>query len=640
MTPLRTWPLLACQRKVQRWAGVPCGLPLPLLLSLRLLMPLLLSTATGCCAPEILRAEASWPEPSPVLAAPAKPCTCECGQTNNAMYDPEYFPTPTHVIQRMLEPYRRKTDVGRYDDSKLEGLTILDPSAGSGNLLAFVKELFHPTDCPKLHAIEVNPTMQPLLREQFTLVHDDFLTFQTDVRYDLILMNPPFSNGDAHLEKAWNILAHGDIVCLLNAETIRNPHSARRKHLVQLIADHGSVEYIGQAFKHASRSTDVEVALVRLSKQDEHEGFGFWEEEAFKPEEHDFDFSGESMGNMPAVNDRIAAMVQQYKQSQSAFVEYLKARKRLMYYATPLIDREVETLSGIIAEAVRGRTGKDCFNTFVNSLQRHTWDSIFNRTKINDLMSAGVRKDFDKLRQQQGGMPLTEANIHALLELLFTNRHTILQRCVEEAFDFLCAYHDGNKSHYEGWKTNDAYKVNRKVILPDWAVKYEKEWGSWGLSYYERDYKWTDVDRAVAMLEGKTLSSPTSLPHKQTRKVSSYSQSVEQQPLYTIRQALSDRFQELNENRREGKAKYTHYVDNVCESEYFHIKFWKKGTVHLVFKDEALWQRFNQQAAIGKKWLPMDPDHVPSPKADPADNRYAKRLEADNQENRKLMITA
>ncbi|HRH68889.1 MAG TPA: DUF4942 domain-containing protein [Flavobacteriales bacterium] len=554
------------------------------------------------------------------------------------MYDPEYFPTPSHVISKMLDPYREVVDVGRRDNSALENLTILDPSAGSGAILNFVAELIHGDEAPDLHAIEINPDMQPILREKYTLVHDDFLTFHSDVRYDLILMNPPFSNGDAHLEKAWNILQHGDIVCLLNAETIRNPHTIRRKWLVQLIADHGSVEYIGQAFQRSQRPTDVEVALVRLKKQDDHGGFDFWEKEDFQPEEQDFDFTGETLSNMPAVNDKIAAMVHQYKLSQGAFVEYLKARKRLMHYGSPLINRDVDSLSGIIAEAVRGRTGKDCFNTFVNSLQRHTWDSIFERTKINDLMSAGVRKDFDKMRKDQGGMPLTEANIHALLEMLFTNRHVILQKCVEEAFDLMTSYSDGNKSHWEGWKTNSAYKVNRKVIIPYGALSYEREYGTWRTSYSDSSWKWDDIDRACAMLEGKTLSSPTSLTHLQPKKARPYTTETERRSLVRVRVALSDRLDELNANRRE--VKYTHYVDNVCESEYFHIKFWKKGTLHIVFKEERMWQLFNQAAAAGKKWLPNNPDHVPTPKADPAEQRYAKKLEEDNAENRKLALTA
>jgi len=36
------------------------------------------------------------------------------------------------------------------------------------------------------------------------------------------------------------------------------------------------------------------------------------------------------------------------------------------------------------------------------------------------------------------------------------------------------------------------------------------------------------------------------------------------------------------------------------------IKFYKKGTIHLTFKDEALYQEFNYRACHAKKWLPND----------------------------------
>jgi predicted RNA methylase len=582
-------------------------------------------------------------KPLLLLSLTLAPLLCEgamvrASEEPRTMYDKEYFPTPSHVIEKMLAPYMTKIDVGRHSMERMDHMTVLDPSAGTGSILKYVHERFHHGSKPDLHAIEINPDMQATLREKFVLVHDDFLTFQTDVRYDLILMNPPFSNGDAHLEHAWNIMQHGDIVCLLNAETIRNPHTQRRQWLVQLIEDHGSVEYIGQAFRHSQRPTDVVVALVRLTKHDEADRFTFWENEEFQPEERDFSFSEESMSNMPAVNDRIAAMVHQYQLSQKSFVEYMKSYRRMMHHAGSLVgDRSLKEL---MASSVESGTGKACFNTFVTGLQREAWDQIFQRTKINDLMTRGVRADFDKMRKSQGGMPLTEANIHSLLQLLFLNRETILQRCVEEAFDHMCAYHDGNKSGWEGWRTNNAFKVNRKVIMPDWAVKYDKEYGTWGTSYCgDTHQKWDDIDRAMAMLEGKTLSSPSSLPHRQQRKKRSYSQDMEAQPVYSIFSALNDRFSELNENRRKG-AKYIHYEDNVCESEYFHIKFWKKGTVHLVFKSEELWQRFNIQAAGGKKWVPYDMDRTPTPTSDPADKRYAKRLEEINVENRKLMLTA
>lgn len=548
------------------------------------------------------------------------------------MYDKEYFPTPGHVIQRMLHPYLEKVDVGRFAADRLRSMTILDPSAGGGALLKFVGNLFTYGDKPTLHAIEVNPDMQATLREQFTLVHDDFLTFHTDVRYDLILMNPPFSNGDAHLEHAWNLMKHGDIVCLLNAETIRNPHTKRRAWLVQLIADHGSVEYIGQAFRHSQRTTDVEVALVRLTKHDEQERFTFWDEEEFQPEERDFAFTEEAMADLPAVNDKVAAMVHQYQLAQRAFVEYMKAHRRVMHHAGGLVgDSRIQEL---LSESTQHAKGRACFNAFVSGLQSAAWGEIIERTRINDLMTEGVRADFEKMRKQQGGMPFTGANIHGLLEMLFLNREVILQRCVEEAFDLLCRYHDGNKSHWEGWKTNDAFKVNRKVILSSYLITYDREYGKWSTVFGQGRYRLQDIDRACAMLEGKLLSSPSAMPQRQFVDSEGKKDAHE---VYTILHAIEDRFKELNKNRY---SDYQHYVDNVCESEYFHIKFWKKGTIHLVFKDELLWQRFNIAAAGGKKWVPYDMKRKPTPKQHPADGRYAERLEGINAENRKLLLDA
>ena len=65
------------------------------------------------------------------------------------------------------------------------------------------------------------------------IVHDDFLTFASRKRYQLIVMNPPFAEADAHLLKAIDLLSSygGQIRCLLNAETIRNPYTYRRQVL-------------------------------------------------------------------------------------------------------------------------------------------------------------------------------------------------------------------------------------------------------------------------------------------------------------------------------------------------------------------------------------------------------------------------
>lgn len=50
-------------------------------------------------------------------------------------------------------------------------------------------------------------------------------------------MNPPFSNADEHILKAWEIMEEGDIVALCNSETLRNLCSGKRKALAELVAD-------------------------------------------------------------------------------------------------------------------------------------------------------------------------------------------------------------------------------------------------------------------------------------------------------------------------------------------------------------------------------------------------------------------
>jgi len=58
---------------------------------------------------------------------------------------------------------------------------------------------------------------------QVAVVGHDFLEFKMGAIYSHIIMNPPFSQGAAHVLHAWHILYDGEIVALLNAETVRNP---------------------------------------------------------------------------------------------------------------------------------------------------------------------------------------------------------------------------------------------------------------------------------------------------------------------------------------------------------------------------------------------------------------------------------
>ena len=56
------------------------------------------------------------------------------------------------------------------------------------------------------------------------------------------------------------------IVCLLNAETIRNPYSQSRVQLKEILDNYGATyEYVQDAFKNAERNTDVEVVIIKVT---------------------------------------------------------------------------------------------------------------------------------------------------------------------------------------------------------------------------------------------------------------------------------------------------------------------------------------------------------------------------------------
>lgn len=112
--------------------------------------------------------------------------------------------------------------------------TILEPSAGKGDLAEtavhglakrgkkgrYIDTSYFDVDC-----IEKDVNLANILRgKDLRVVHDDFFTFHTHKKYDLIIMNPPFANAEFHILKALSIIERtgGQLVALCNANTIKH----------------------------------------------------------------------------------------------------------------------------------------------------------------------------------------------------------------------------------------------------------------------------------------------------------------------------------------------------------------------------------------------------------------------------------
>ena len=505
------------------------------------------------------------------------------------MFGSEFFPTPKHVVLQMLEPYIKKHNTlenygfhsFQTTIKSLENSTILEPSAGKGDILDVIDNEICRHHKPELYCIEQNNELQFILQEKgYKVIHDDFLSYTGDYYFDLILMNPPFSNGDEHLLKAWDILKEGDICCLLNAETINNPHTQRRKLLANIIEQHGMVEHLGSVFEDAERETGVHVCMVRLSKKQDANSLDF-EFETVTSEKH-FKLDEEILKNPLATRDVVGNMILQYDKLKESFVDYLRVMEQLTFYSQGLIGNNHRNVHDILKKALdAGNDKKGKYNKFCDGMKQEIWGVVLRKLNIEKYMTHKVRENFQKFSHDKGALDFTKENVANLVNMIFENRTNILEQAIKDVFDIFTKYHKENRSHVEGWKTNDKWKVNRRIVLP-----YGVKWGEYMNAYdlkrlgdkfkvcYSKKSEYSDIDKVMCYLTGIKFDSAIS-----------------------IEEALDRKF-EIIGNVGSGS------FDNTCESAFFKIKFFKKGTIHLEFKDIYLWQEFNMRACAGKNWLP------------------------------------
>ena len=179
------------------------------------------------------------------------------------MFDKDFFPTPNELIDKMA----KKVDWSIIGHTNLR---VLEPSAGKGNIVDWLNNQSKNRKLT-IEVLEKHLELCSILMDkECKVVGEDFLTFQTFTEYDIMIANPPFSEGAKHLLKMIELAKQQSykecqIVCLLNAETIKNPFSNERKHLGILLEKYqAEIEFLEGAFEGAERSTKTEVALVYL----------------------------------------------------------------------------------------------------------------------------------------------------------------------------------------------------------------------------------------------------------------------------------------------------------------------------------------------------------------------------------------
>lgn len=481
-----------------------------------------------------------------------------------------FYPTPEALANKLLEGI---------DWHFVQ--SVLEPSAGKGDLANAVVKRKTRYDWHRNHqeavkscdidCIEIDQVLRQTLTGQgFRVVHDNFLNFETQKRYDLIIMNPPFDQGARHLMKALELMERGGMIrCILNAETIRNPFSETRKQLLKMLAGYGAkIDFAEGAFTAAERRTAADVALVSVDIPAVELDSTIMEDmrkaPTYKAQEIPDEYA--EIVRYNAIDEWVNRYNFEVACGLRLMDEY-RALKECMPEETGLGAENILVLN---VHLDGGRDQTATANEYIRQVRGKYWRAIFEKPTFTDKLTSNLLWE---LRDSVRELMDYDFSAYNILTLLIKMNQKVVggvEQTILKLFDDWTYKHSWrddnspNRHYFDGWKTNDCFAVNKKVIIPFGGYD---DWGTSRFRAYNVLQKFRDIEKVFDFLDsGRT----------------EWEGSVE---------AAFD------------EAEATQNTKNI-DTKYFTVTFFKKGTAHLVFKDMELLEKFNLFAAQHKNWLP------------------------------------
>lgn len=475
------------------------------------------------------------------------------------MIPKEFYPTPTKLLDKITMGV----------DWKILS-TVLEPSAGKGNIVDYIKEKYKSRIWNNLDidCIEIDKDLRNVLKgKEYRVIHDDFLTFHTFKKYDLIIMNPPFSSGSTHLMKALDMQKDGgNIICILNAETIKNPYTNERKVLIKRLNDIGAeIQYLQNEFITSERPTGVEIAVIKAYiKEPEYESYIYERLKKKTYVENNYQEITDLMSN-----DFIEAIVGMYNLEVESGISLIREYKALSPHIMTDIKEDMAYNRPILNLTI-GDERRLSVNQYVKMVRIKYWNALFRNPKFISGMTSNLATQYYNRIDKLSDYDFSIYNIHSIQIDMSKNLIKGIEDCIIELFDKLSyqySYSDelsGNIHYYNGWKTNKAWYINKKVILPYMNAfdTYDKKFRI----HYQVENQLRDIEKALNYLDGGLTE-------------------------------CRDMDLWLRHAEKTGQTKK-------IKLKYFYVTFYKKGTCHIEFTNEDLLKKLNIFGSQQKRWLP------------------------------------
>lgn len=535
-----------------------------------------------------------------------------------------FYPTPPDLAEKLLDGI---------DWNSVEN--VLEPSAGKGDLVAAVmRKVFawterrYYTDPLSVDCVELDPHLRAVLkyewggereceikdrlyeldqkkvyryetgeREKLSpeeaqeetrliqernqreavevhIVCDDFLSFSTRKHYDLIVMNPPFADGDRHLLQALELAekSGGEVRCILNAETILNPYTNRRKLLTEKLRQmDAEVSYVEHGFSDAERQTDVTVAVIRAKAEEKKKTSAIYDrlKKAAAYEE-----PTQQVTDL-ALEDFLENVVARFNLELDAGMALIDEFNAMAPYLLENEDPEDKYKSTLLLLSVGGTDrvySAPSKNKFVRLVRKKYWKALFSNREFMGRMTSNIRERYSAMVDKMQDYDFSLFNIQQVTTEMNAELSHGIQETIVALFDKMTEEHSWypemqkNIHYFNGWRTNQVHKINRKVILPTYGMFASYSRNKETFDLHKAETTISDIEKVFYYLDGDMTA---------------------EVDLHGVLKRAHD----------EGQTK------NI-QCRYFSVTLYKKGTMHIKFHSQDLVDRFNIYCCKQKNWLP------------------------------------
>src|SRR5699024_779519 len=266
------------------------------------------------------------------------------------------------------------------------------------------------------------------------------------------------------------------------------------------------------------------------------------------------------------LND-IERLVIEYETACELAQESFKATqaKQSFYSYIDEVNKRKGVVSGefMHVTAFDKRYRADDLNEELARLRRGYWSLVLDTDEFKKMLTNDAIQKLNRQLTVAQSLELNYVNIRMLLTAIYANKDDMLVDSIVSIFKKITRYHmneySTNIHYYDGWKTNDAYRINKKVIIP-----ISSAFDGWDLrDEYER------------------------LP-------------------YEVKNWIDDMVRAFQIIDEDAGGDFEYIGNNSFENELLRFRMFLNGNIHVWFNDLKLLDKLNYLCGQHFNWIPSE----------------------------------